>query len=526
ELLLQVVVLDGELSAPTIIAPEANAPAVAVSPLFIWSSDALGSSFQLQLATDTTFENILLDTLGIEQNNFTWTNLFGGTPYFWRVKTVNNCNESEWSPTFSFTTALCNQYFSEDIPVEISSGAPRNYMSKLNIPDQGGIADVNVIQLKGTHTWISDLAFTLVSPGGTAVNLIDRPCFDEPDFDIRFDDEATSSNIICPITDGFTYRPNETLAAFDGEFMQGEWTLQFRDHQPQDGGNLEAWGIEVCQVSEQFDISLVVSQDSFLLCDESSLAFDVTVGNAFNTEQINLEIEELPIGITRTIQPSVENPFEASIRLNNLDQLSDGTYSIVVLVEDGVFSSKNTIFLEVISPPELTILRPLNQTTEVLREELLFEWVSSTEVGNFKLDIATDSLFDSIAYTILTDLTFHAPTDSLQANQTYYWRVSAANECGNAVSETFQFATETISKTRQLTEADYRIYPNPTKGFVTIKMNAPQNEFELYNSSGKLLQGGNFTQQTNLDLSNYPSGMYWIRLFNGKGMIVKKIVVE
>lgn len=526
ELLLQVVVLSSELSIPVTIAPQANAPAVSVSPLFVWENNALSANFHFQLASDTTFEDPIIDTLGIAQSSFLASNLSGGTSYFWRVKTFNFCGESDWSSSSAFTTALCSQYFSEDIPVEISSGAPRDYTSKLLISEQGGIADVNVIALRGTHTWISDLAFTLVSPEGTAVNLIDRPCFDESNFDIQFDDESASENIICPITDRFSYRPNEALSTFDGEFMQGEWNLQFRDHESQDGGSLEVWGIEVCQVSEQFDISLVLSQDSFFLCDEKSIAFDVEVGEDFELGDIELELGDLPLGVSRTIQPSIENPYQASITLNNLDELENGSYNIVVTVNDGVFSSRKNIFLNIISPPTLTLLRPVDAIVELLREELIFEWETSTEVGNYKLDLATDSLFEEVIYSTLTDLTFHMPTDSLQANQSYFWRVSAANDCGNTVSDTFKFTTETISSVQQLSEEDYRIYPNPTKGLVSIVMNEYQNYLELYSSNGKLLQRRSFTQQTTLDLANLASGMYWIKLVNSKGMIVKKVILE
>ncbi|MEL6721283.1 MAG: T9SS type A sorting domain-containing protein, partial [Bacteroidota bacterium] len=289
---------------------------------------------------------------------------------------------------------------------------------------------------------------------------------------------------------------------------------------------LDAWGIEVCQVSEQFDISLELSQDSFLLCDETSIDFDVIVGNAFDIEQISLEIEELPIGVTRTIQPSPDNPFQASIKLNNLDQLAEGFYSITVVVEDGTFSSKNTLFINVLSAPKLTPVRPTDLTEELIRQELLFEWESSTDVGNYKLDVSVDSLFDTIVYTVLTDLTFHSPTDSLQPNQTYFWRVSAANQCGNGVSEVFKFTTETISNTQRLSEEDYLIYPNPTKGIVFIEANTSKNNLELYASNGKRLERLSFFQQTKLELNHYPSGIYWIKLFNANGMIVKKIILE
>jgi len=42
----------------------------------------------------------------------------------------------------------------------------------LTIADDVEITDLNVLDLKGTHSWTSDLTFTLTSPAGTAVTLL------------------------------------------------------------------------------------------------------------------------------------------------------------------------------------------------------------------------------------------------------------------------------------------------------------------------------------------------------------------
>ena len=52
--------------------------------------------------------------------------------------------------------------------------------------------DVNVTNITGLHTWVSDLTFTLISPAGTEVELVGGICTDLDNFNFGFDDAATA----------------------------------------------------------------------------------------------------------------------------------------------------------------------------------------------------------------------------------------------------------------------------------------------------------------------------------------------
>ncbi|MEZ4915525.1 MAG: proprotein convertase P-domain-containing protein [Chitinophagales bacterium] len=61
------------------------------------------------------------------------------------------------------------------MPITISSSGTPTINSDLTISGTVGVInDINVIDLTGTHTYISDLTFTLTSPNGTSVVLIDN----------------------------------------------------------------------------------------------------------------------------------------------------------------------------------------------------------------------------------------------------------------------------------------------------------------------------------------------------------------
>ena len=109
---------------------------------------------------------------------------------------------------------------------------------------------MNVVNITGTHTWISDLTFSLISPLGTEVVLFSDICFNEDNFNVGFDDAASSSALPCPPTDGNLYLPESALTAFNGEDAQGDWTLKVVDAFNQDGGQLSSWSLEVCVAPE------------------------------------------------------------------------------------------------------------------------------------------------------------------------------------------------------------------------------------------------------------------------------------
>jgi len=112
----------------------------------------------------------------------------------------------------------------------------------------GSIRDVNV-RLDITHSFAGDLAFTLVGPSGTRVQLVAEDSLpplelDEDNFtNTTFDDEATT-----PITSGeapFTgsFRPMNPLSVLDGQFAAGTWTLEIIDTADRDEGTLDGWSL-------------------------------------------------------------------------------------------------------------------------------------------------------------------------------------------------------------------------------------------------------------------------------------------
>jgi subtilisin-like proprotein convertase family protein len=231
----------------TLVSPSAGATGVENPTNFTWSTTGTGATFDVDLASDAGFTNIVESSSGLTVTNYTSQLLNLGTIYYWRVRSVNSCNQSAYVSE-SFTTGSCFVISSANVPVSIPTTAA-TVTSSLNVPFSGTIADINVLNLEGTHTYISDLTFTLINPASAEVVLFDGVCATEDDFDVNFDDAAASATLPCPPVSGLTYKPDGILSDFNGSNAQGNWTLRIVDAYAQDGGSLDKWELEICMTN-------------------------------------------------------------------------------------------------------------------------------------------------------------------------------------------------------------------------------------------------------------------------------------
>ncbi|MGH2542082.1 MAG: S8 family serine peptidase, partial [Ardenticatenaceae bacterium] len=285
--------------APNLTNPPDGATGVGTQPTFQWEAAEGASSYTFELASDPDFTDIIESASGIEGLEYQITTTLDPlTTYYWRVSADNVCGSSV-SEVFSFTTGniICEVIPSTDVPVALGDAVA---LSELGVSGTGSVEDVNVLDLAGTHTWINDLVFTLLSPTGTGVSLMGPVCSSEDNFDISFDDEAAPGEPPCPPTDGETYQPDEPLATFDGEEVNGTWTLRIEDIFPSaDDGVLESWSLEVCYVGPggggEPDIEVEPTSLEQTQPPDTVTMETLTISNVA-TSTLTWEIEEEPLG--------------------------------------------------------------------------------------------------------------------------------------------------------------------------------------------------------------------------------------
>ena len=79
--------------------------------------------------------------------------------------------------------------------------------------------------------------------------------------------------------------------------------------------------------------------------------------------------------------------------------------------------------------------------------------------------------------------------------------------------------------TDEWTEADLKLYPNPSNGMVTIEC-ASMKKLMVYNTLGQALLDKEFDGDVlQLDLSDFENGLYWVKVMSQDGTAVRSFVL-
>ncbi len=107
-----------------------NSDTISTQPVvFRWGTYGIISSFHLQVATDPSFNNIIIDTTGLRATVLTDSSLAKGNFYYWRVNNTNSSGTSNWSDTVNF-------YISTTVGIKDSKNTlPQNYFLSQNYPN-------------------------------------------------------------------------------------------------------------------------------------------------------------------------------------------------------------------------------------------------------------------------------------------------------------------------------------------------------------------------------------------------------
>lgn len=257
------VVLAGAPGATTLVSPANGATGVSLTPTLTWNATANATTYDVQVSTVSNFASTVVNATGVTGTSYNVTTpLTSNTTYYWRVRAINSCGTGAWASPFSFTTAntSCITQASTDVPKSISASGTPTVTSTLTISANGTISDVNLLNLGVTHTWINDLIVKLKSPLGTEITLFSQICNSQDNVLTNFDDSGSPySSLPCPPTNNGTYQPLNALSAFNGQNVNGVWTLTVQDVADQDGGSLNSWSLNICYTPNNPPVSVSVT---------------------------------------------------------------------------------------------------------------------------------------------------------------------------------------------------------------------------------------------------------------------------
>ncbi len=87
-----------------LISPKNNSADTNLSVKLKWEDDINALNYDIQVATDSGFSNIISNGIDITTNSYKLNNLLEDTLYYWKVKPKNTCGEGVYSSSFNFST--------------------------------------------------------------------------------------------------------------------------------------------------------------------------------------------------------------------------------------------------------------------------------------------------------------------------------------------------------------------------------------------------------------------------------------
>ncbi|WP_171025646.1 reprolysin-like metallopeptidase [Hymenobacter jeollabukensis] len=244
---------------PTLTAPAASSLRALPTPTFQWTAIASASSYDLQVATDAAFANVVINQTGLTTNSYAVTApLTQNTQYFWRVRGIAECGTGPWSTQGMFAVGrqfcIPALFTATDVPQTLASTGSSLVLSTISVA-QGTdpstqlvagdvISGIRVRNVAITHPNIGELIIQLRGPSGRNATLATSPCYGSANLNASFDDAGVA--LSCPTTSGASYQPSNPLSSYLGTSPFGTWALLVQDIVPGNGGTLTGWGLEIC----------------------------------------------------------------------------------------------------------------------------------------------------------------------------------------------------------------------------------------------------------------------------------------
>ena len=221
------------------------------------------------------------------------------------------------------------------------------------------------------------------------------------------------------------------------------------------------------------------------------------------------DIEEVHDGYPLFGQPDLI-PVSDTLLVDGCEQVE---YQGIVYNEDAEFAFSIVDSVEMVDSTLVTLIRLHHATSTQLSDTAL---LGEDYSGYGFFVSATESLLlrrtlDSAGYASLV------LSDTLQT----------AFGCDSVVTLTLTFhsdgSTEDIVEVSETTEV--KVYPNPTVNVVNVDAEQ-MSHVEIYDNEGRVLQNRDTydASHVTLDLSYYPSGIYYIRVHTPNGITIQKVI--
>ncbi len=472
---------DQMLVAPQLVSPADGAEQVTLTPALEWSAVNGAESYRVQLATDSNFTMLVMDT-SVTAQMVQVDSLMYDTPYYWRVQAENYTGAGYWSETWMFRTMIA-----QPEPVTLLSPADKDTIETDSVQLVWATATPEVDQYQVQVAMVDDFSATVLD---TVI--------------------SDTTYQLMSLSDGETYFWRIRAHNISG---WGDWsaTWQFTVEiplplpaavtlvAPANGATVTTDSVQLVWQSSQPEIL------HYLLEVSLSPDFDTLVVNDSSLTDTTFWFTGLSDSTT----------YYWRVKAHNASGW--GEYS-----EVWEFTTQLSTPLEL---PETVMLKSPEDGATVEAESVELVWYAAQpEVDKYQVMVARDSGFTQLVVdTTVVDTTYQL-TD-LENNQTYYWKVRAHNASGwGEYSEAWSF---TVAITGIETDEQLPVvfelkqnYPNPFNPATTIEYQLPVRSYvrlEIYNAVGEkiatLVNGEQSAQVHRVQwVANVPTGIYFYKL--------------
>lgn len=481
------------IDAPLPLFPADKAENVSLSTEIRWKYlSAINGPYRLQIATDSTFDNLIIDDENAPVDTYTKlaTNFLPdyNKVYYWRVYAQFSPCKSGWSKVFSFKTVI-------GFPELIS---PEN--------------DITNQPLTNNFTWQSigeaksyNIEFSLVSNFSKVEGMSQTQIGAT---------EVTISNFNENTTYYWRVRTNN-------EWGLGPWSPTF------------AFTTGKAQAGVPKLISPPNNSTKVPLSEK--LTWSLVDG----AEQYRVQISDKSSFSTILVNQLVDiNQYEIS-SLKNFSEFY-WRVSAVNTTQESPFPARflfRTIAESIEAQAEL--LAPADGIIDIDSTGIYFNWgaVKNAELnkgGSYKLIISDTEDFSNIIYENPSIYNNNFTLfEKLKGDTKYYWLITASNEAGAGPnSNVYNFTTKKdITSVEDMLEFPFEIYPNPTSDFIELifKNNSDISgleEIEIVNPLGQLVAKFTLTPYLRYDLTDLPSGRYSVKIKTKSTLYFSKFIKE
>ncbi|MFM9986686.1 MAG: choice-of-anchor B family protein [Flavobacteriales bacterium] len=371
---------------------------------------------------------------------------------------------------------------------------------------------------------------------GTRTHIFDVTDLDNSDYQGFFESTSPSIDHNLYVLDQFVYESNyrsgvrvlDAVKVDDGLLKQvGFFDLYPANDNAQFSGTWSNYpylpsGVNLAtHMYEGFYILqpklITLAQDNFDLCGVNQIVLDVTV-NAEIAFPVTFAVENL--GSVSVSANPLEDTGNAIVTISELNSLTPGTYQATLALQTTFGEQYEVPFTVTYSggSPLVPVLVnvPDNSLVSNTANTVVFEWQNDITATGYTFQLSAMEDFSTLIENQNTTennyvLSFDLP------DGTYFWRVTASNECGAGQwSDVFEFQV-TFVGVNEMRGASIGVYPNPADNELKVSGVSGGDQIVITDFSGRVvlstrITGGLHTET--LDISDFAPGSYLMQVGN------------